>query len=154
MHPPSLERWEKIERAVLLVAAALLIGVPVIRISLGYGTPLQLLCIPFGIWCLWQTLFEDRLDGDAPSSRTEKLYAGTWLWIRRFVVGTVAIVFLALAAYVSFHFKEGDLPGVLIATALGFFALWIALFGAGRGQSMADDRSVHDKRRNRYKWWL
>jgi len=154
MNQPPLEHWEKIERASLLIAAALLIGIPVIRIGLGYGTPLQLLCVPLGLWCVWQAFFEDRLDGNKAPSVTERIFARTWLWFRRLVVGIVALGFLSFAAYGTLHFKEGDLLGILIAVALGCFALWVALFGAGRHQSMSDDLSVHLRRRHRYKWWV
>jgi len=154
MHQQPLEHWEKVERTALLIAAALLIGVPVIRFFLAYGTPLQLLFVPFGVWCLWQAFFEDRLDGNTPPSNTEKIFAGTWLWFRRLAVGTVAVMFFSLAAHGALHFREGDLGGVLITTALGFFALWVALFGGGRARSMSDDLSVHRRRRSRYKWWF
>jgi hypothetical protein len=154
MNQPPLERWEKIERASLLIVAALLILVPVIRVVFGYGTPVQLLWAPVGFWCVWQALFEDRLDGNTAPSVTERVIAGAWLWFRRIVLGTVALGFLCIAAYGTLHFKEGDLWVILIVAGLGCFALWVALFGAGRHQSMSDDLEEHLRRRRRYKWWV
>ncbi|HMW18288.1 MAG TPA: hypothetical protein PKN13_08065 [Accumulibacter sp.] len=129
----------------------MLIGVPLVRFSLGYGTLVQLVCIPFGVWCIWQAFFEDRLDGDQPPSRVEKGFAVVWLWLRRLVVGTVAFVFLGLAIHGAQSFKSGDLPGILIAAVLGLFALSIALFGGGRSRSVSDDLDIYRKRRDRYK---
>lgn len=90
-----LVNFERVERVVLSVAAVLLIGIPIIRILLGYGTLLQLLCVPFGIWCIWQAFFEGMLGGSAPLSTAEKIFAGMWLWIRRSLVGTVSAVFFS-----------------------------------------------------------
>ena len=146
-HSANLERWERIERFLLVVAAALLIGAPVVRFALGYGGFAQLLLAPFGLWCLWQACYEDRLDENTPPSTMERLLAFSWLWTRRLVVGLVGVAFLSIGIYGI----PGDVWAILTSLFLGVFALWVAFYGGGRRAYGVDVRKVYLKRKARYK---
>lgn len=153
-HPPKLERWERIERYLLVVAAALLIGAPIVRFVLGYGGLVQFLLTPFGLWCIWQAFYEDRLDDNTPPSKMEQLFAFSWLWARRLVVGGVGVVFLALGIDGILHPLPGDAWGILAAFLIGIFALWVAFYGGGRRAYGVDIVEVFRRRKERYKWTL
>ena len=151
--PAKLERWERVERVVLLSFAVLLIAGPIVRLSLGGGNFTQLLLLPFGIWCIWQALYEDRLDNQTQTTFLERLLAFAWLWTRRLVVGGVGVLFLAAGFLAWRSSAQGISLGIVAVLFLGVFALWVAFYGAGRARSMSDDREIHAKRKARYKWW-
>jgi hypothetical protein len=151
--PTKLERWERVERIVLLSFAALLIAGPIVRLSLGGGDFTQLLLLPFGIWCIWQAFFEDRLESGVPPSVGERLIATGWLWVRRLVLWAIGVplsVYSAIAVVGApdVHAALGPLGGLFI----GVFSIWVGAFGAGRATSTVDDLSVHSKRKRRYEW--
>jgi hypothetical protein len=151
--PTKLERWERVERVVLLSFAALLIVGPIVRLSLGHGDFIQLLFLPFGVWCIWQALYEDRLDDQTSTTFLERLLAFAWLWTRRLVVGGVGMLFLIMGFLVWRSSPQETILATVALLSLGVFALWVAFYGAGRSRSMSDDRAIHARRVARYKWW-
>ena len=150
--PAKLERWERVERVVLLSFAALLIGGPIVRFSLGGGGFMQFFLLPFGIWCIWQALYEDRLDDQTPTTLPERILAFAWLWTRRLVIGGVGVFFLASGFLAWRSSAQGISLGIVAVLFLGAFALWVAFYGAGRARSISDDRAIHARRKARYKW--
>lgn len=152
---PSRERWEVIERIVLLAATVFFLGSAAWlffvrpdpgRVFMGY-----LLSI-FAFWTAWQMLYEDKLGTSTPVTLGERVMAAIWILHRALAVGVVALVTL-VAAFREFTSVEPDRNflslAALIGLALGF--VWVAIFGAGRLKSMSDDRSVHNERVRRYK---
>lgn len=153
--PQPKERWEIIERVVLLAATTFFVGSAAWlflvrpdpgRVFMGY-----LLSI-FAFWTAWQMLYEDKLGTSAPVTRGERVMASIWILHRALAVGVVALVTL-VAAFREFTSEGPDSNflslAALIVLALGF--AWVAIFGAGRSKSMSDDRSVHNERVRRYK---
>ncbi len=106
----------------------------------------------FAFWTAWQMLYEDKLGTSAAVTRGERVMAAIWMLHRALAVGVVALVTLA-AAFRELTYAGLDsnfLPlAALIVLAGGF--VWVAIFGAGRSQSMSDDRRVHNERVRRYK---
>ena len=96
----SMERWEIIERYILLVvAASLLAGAGwlfFVRTNpeRATGGGALLLC---AYWAVWQALYEDKLGSSEPPSRGERLMMAMWIWGRRLVLGSISGL-LALGA--------------------------------------------------------
>ena len=152
-----MERWEHIERYVLLCLVAGLLGASAwfLFTREGVGRLLAIVPLPFAFWAFWQAFYEDRVTQRAPPTAGERFAAAAWLWFRRVTVGCVGAVF----AYAAFVFAQhavsaGDVATVAAVALLSAVAFWVALFGAGRQRSMSDDLSVHLERKARYKWWL
>jgi hypothetical protein len=151
-----MDHWEKIERYILLVAAAGLLSwsgwLLFVRASperiVGGGA--LLLC---AFWALWQALYEDRLGSSAPPTFGERVMASFWLWGRRLILGSISV----LLAFGTVHSAQNAMVFgdfwlvVLIGGSLSFFAGWVAVFGAGKSTSMSDDRNIHSERVRRYK---
>ena len=152
-----MERWEYIERYVLLCVFALLISASVWLLFTREGIGL-LLCIvplPFAFWSFWQALYEDRLTEQGQPTNGELLAASIWLWFRRLTVGSVGALLLSAAVALAIH--AASLREAAAVAALAFFSalvFWVALFGGGRERSMSDDLRVYLDRKARYKWWV
>jgi hypothetical protein len=150
-----MERWELIERYVLLVVAASLLGwsgwLFFVRTSperiVGGGALLLL-----AFWALWQALYEDRLGSSVPPTLGERVMVSLWLWGRRLMLGSISVL-LALGTLQSAQNAKvlGDFGLVMLLGFLSFIAGWVAVFGAGKSKSMSDDRSIHSERMRRYK---
>jgi hypothetical protein len=150
-----MQRWEIIEKYVLLFVAAGLLGwagwLFFVKTSLesATGGGVLLLC---AYWALWQALYEDKLGSSVTPSRGEKVMFGLWLWGRRLVLGSIS----ALFALGTWHAAQSanvlaDFGLVALFGFLSFVAGWVAVFGGGRSKSMSDDGSVHAERMRRYK---
>jgi hypothetical protein len=150
-----MHRWEIIEKYVLLLVAAGLLGwagwLLFVRTSpeRATGGGALLLC---AYWALWQALYEDKQGSSVPPSLGERVMMGLWLWGRRLVMGSIS----ALFALGTWHAAQranvlADYWLVALLGFLSFIAGWVAVFGGGRGTSMSDDRSVHAQRMTRYK---
>ena len=150
-----MERWEIIERNVLFVVAAGLLGWSAWLFFFKtnpekiVGGAFLLLC---AYWALWQALYEDKLGSAELPSRGERLMVAVWLWGRRFLLGGISVV-MGLGAW--YFGQSAQVPGDFgVISLFGFLSLmagWVAVFGAGRSKSMGDDRSVHKERMRRYK---
>ncbi|MCX9158574.1 hypothetical protein OPU71_20875 [Niveibacterium sp. 24ML] len=149
-----MERWEIIERRVLLAIAVLTIPVPLVRFVLGHGGAAQLLLLPVGLWASWQAIYENTEDPNRPPSAVERTAAQAWLWLRRLVCFGVAGVIVGLGVANFPPAEPKALWGLLLAVGLAFLAVWVGLFGAGNHTSLGDDREVHRQRKARYKWRL
>ncbi|WP_440110929.1 hypothetical protein [Acidovorax sp. BL-A-41-H1] len=150
-----MHRWEIIERYVLLLIAAGLLGwagwLFFVKTSpeRATGGGALLLC---AYWALWQAMYEDTLGSSVPPSLGERVMMGLWLWGRRLVLGSISALF-ALGAW---HVAQSadvlaDFGLIALFAVLSFGAGWVAVFGGGRSQSMTDDGSVHAERMRRYK---
>jgi hypothetical protein len=146
-----MERWELIERRVMLVAGFALLGVcawlAFVRAGPERFVWLALL-LPCTFWVFWQACFEDKLASGAPISTGERLMWASWLWSRRVALGAIAALFVvgAFRLFVSEAFGPAA-----VALFLAIAACWVAAYGGGRQQSVADDRGVHQERMKRYK---
>ena len=146
-----MERWEVIERRILVVVGVALLGVCVWLAFVRTGSErfawLALLA-PCTYWVFWQAFYEDKLKSDASPSRAERAMWASWLWSRRVVLGAVAALFGVGACRLLASNALGP------AAVLFFLAIvvgWVAVYGGGRHQSMSDDRRVHQERMRRYK---
>ena len=152
-----MERWEYIERYVLLCLVAVLLSTSAwfFFTREGIGLLLAIVPLPFAFWAFWQAFYEDRVTQRAPPTSGERFAASAWLWFRRITVGGVG----AVLAYAAFAFAQravsaGEVATIAALALLSAVAFWVALFGGGRQRSMSDDLSVHVERKARYKWWL
>lgn len=75
------------------------------------------------------------------------MYRG-WIWTRRVVLGTVALV-VASGAIVILA-MGGPLSAVVAMAAFSAISGWVAVYGGGRSQSFDDDRRTHRERARRY----
>jgi hypothetical protein len=146
-----MERWERIERYVLLV-----VGIALLSFCAWLGImqtgPERFVWIalltPCTFWVFWQALFEDKLKSGEPLSKTERVMWATWLWLRRVVFGTIAIAFGLCVAYLLI---KGEIRSAALLAFLSAIVAWVATYGGGHYQSMSDDRKVHEERMKRYK---
>lgn len=150
-----MDRWEIIERNALFLVATGLLGwsgwLFLVRASpeRATGGGALLLC---AFWALWQALHEDKLGSSEPSSSGERVMMSFWLWGRRLMLGSISALFALCAWHSARNAKVlGDFGLVALFGFLSFFAGRVAVFGAGRSKSMADDHSVHAARMRRYK---
>lgn len=150
-----MERWQLIERYVLLVVGVLLLGVvgwlAFFRSGVGRLAALALLA-PCTFWVFWQALYEDKLGSAEPPSTGERVMYGMWVWARRIFLGAIAISFavpsVATMTWATTLHHDG------LAALLAFLSWivgWVAMFGSGKQKSMLDDRAVHRERTQRYK---
>lgn len=147
-----MERWEVIERFVLIVIAALLVVLGLWLLLFRSGPErfawLALL-IPCIFWLFWQALYEDDLESTLPPSSGEYLLAFIWFWSRRLVIGVISVMCAAGCVYALVG-PNKNIEGALACGVVSFFAGWIALFGGGKKMSMSDDLRIHGQRRSRY----
>lgn len=146
-----MERWEVIERRVMVVAGVALLGVcawlAFVRTGPERFAWLALL-LPCTYWVFWQAYFEDKLVSGAPVSKGERAMWASWLWSRRVALGAVAVLF-AVGAF-RLLVSEAFVPAAVLLF-LAIAACWVAAYGGGRQQSVSDDRRVHQERMKRYK---
>ena len=153
--PQPKERWEIIERLVLLAATICFVGSAAwlffvgpdpVRVFSGYMLSI------LAFWTVWQMLYEDRLGTSEPVTWGERVMAAIWMVHRALAVGVVGLVTLVVAILELTSIRAGSdlwFFGALFFLAVG--AGWVAIFGAGRSKSISDDRSVHNERVRRYK---
>jgi hypothetical protein len=101
-------------------------------------------CMLLAFVFVWMGWWDDAVNDNAEPSRTERIAATTWLWTRRILCWSAALIFLGLAVSMIF----------ISVLALGGISIWVGLKGGGHAQSMSDDASVHAERRKRYGWWF
>lgn len=134
--------------AVLMVARAY----PVITPPDMFFAGLVFLLAVLFIWMGW---WDDAVNDSAEPSWLERSVATGWLWLRRIVCWTAALVFLGTAAtLLADGIEVGQVPFFLIAVLLGMLLIWVGLKGSGRMRSLGDDAPVHAERRKRYGWWF
>ena len=144
-----MEKWEVIERRVLLVLGCCLL------VAIGWlvstATAGRLVAAGFltlcAYWAFWQALYEDRLGSNAPVTRGELSLYRVWTWGRRLILSAIAGVFL----YMAFQFAHVNVGIAILVTCLGLMSAWVGWFGGGRLKSLADDRRVYNERKERYK---
>jgi hypothetical protein len=104
---------------------------------------------------VWMGWWDDAVnDNDAPSW-IERTAAGIWLWTRRILCWSAALVFWGFAATMLVEGVElQHVPIFLAVVAFGAMAIWVGLKGGGHSQNMGDDAAVHAERRKRYGWWF
>jgi hypothetical protein len=150
-----MERWQLIERYVLLATGAVLLAFGVWLAFFGSGIErfaVLVLLVPCIYWVFWQALYEDKLGTEEPPSTGERVMHAVWVWARRIFLGGISAAF-ALAGVLSLRWGStlhhyGIAALVFLLSAM---AGWVAIFGAGTKKSMLDDRSVHRARTERYK---
>lgn len=104
---------------------------------------------------VWMGWWDDAVNDNAEPSRIERIAAATWLWTRRILCWSAALVFLGLAVSMIFTGVELEhVPVFVLVLALGGMSLWVGLKGGGHARSMGDDAAVHAERRKRYGWRL
>ena len=96
-----MERWEIIERWVLVVVAAGML------LAIGWcawtgDSPSRwfgLLFLPLAFWALWQAFFEDNASGIDEPKLPERAMAGSWLVFRRVIAWGMALFFARARAW-------------------------------------------------------
>jgi hypothetical protein len=148
-----VERWEIIERCVLVVAGACMLVIVGRFFFVGVWHPVVLLLVPIAAWALWQAFFEDKLHSAELPTATERVFALAWLWSRRIVLWAVGLILggLSLVGLSGAHGLQ-SLVGPLVGLTVAGLALWVGAFGAGHQKSTSDDLRVHLARRKRYRW--
>lgn len=145
-----MERWEIIERWVLVaVGIALIAFCAWALVYAQRGIIVLLLLPPVIFWVFWQAFYEDNQGTSEPVSGAERAMYDTYLWARRLVLGGIALA-LGAAAF-GMALAGMDLTAILLVGGLALFTGWVALFGAGRSKSMSDDLQTHRERRKRYR---
>lgn len=89
-----MERWEIVERKVLVVVGIALIALAVWLTTDTESVLFTVLLAPVIFWVFWQAFFEDKRDSTKPVSGAERLLYGTYLWVRRLVLGGCALLLL------------------------------------------------------------
>jgi hypothetical protein len=144
-----MERWEIVERRILVAVGLALIALSAWLVMDGERAFFVVLLAPIIFWVFWQAFFEDKLGSTEPVSAAERHMYGTYLWVRRLVTGGIALLLLVLAIAA---FKMAlDLTAILLLAGLSLFVGWVAIFGAGRAKSMVYDLRIHRERRERYR---
>lgn len=145
------ERWEELERYVLLAVGLCLLACAIWLLVFS-GNPARLaflvLLLPCLFWVVWQALYEDKLGTAEPVSVGERFMHGTYLWVRRIVLGATSILFGFLTWYAA---QQGAVLSALFCAALTFVAGRVAMYGGGVHKSMSDDVAVDRQRTDRYK---
>jgi len=144
-----MERWEIVERRILVAVGIALIALAVWLATDTESVLFTVLLAPVIFWVFWQAFFEDKRDSTKPVSGAERLLYGTYLWVRRLVLGGCALLLLGLAI-VAFKMSQ-DLTTTLLIVGLSMFVGWVAIFGAGDEKSASDDLRIHHERRKRYR---
>lgn len=144
-----MERWEIVERRILVVVGIALIALAVWLATDTESVLFTVLLAPVIFWVFWQAFFEDKRGSSESASGAERLLYGTYLWVRRVVLGGCALLLVVLAI-VAFKTSQ-DLTSILLIAGLSMFVGWVAIFGAGEEKSMSDDLRIHRERRKRYR---
>ncbi len=144
-----MERWEVVERRVLAVVGIALIALDVWLATDTESVLFAVLLVPIIFWIFWQAFFEGKRGSTEPVSGAERMLYGTYLWVRRLVLGGCALLLLVLAI-VAFKMSQ-DLTTTLLIAGLSVFVGWVAIFGAGEEKSISDDLRIHRERRKRYR---
>ena len=151
-----MERWEQIERYVLVIFAVAMAGWSAwfLITERGLRQMLALPPLPFAFWALWQAFYEDKLESEQPPTASERAMALLWVVVRRLVLGSVGLCFAvaAIATVGTISSADGILAW-LLCLALACSAFWVAWFGAGREKSATDDVTIYRARRRRYSKW-
>ncbi len=146
-----MERWEIIERRVLVVVGAAMLAICMWLAFVQSGPERVVwlaLLVPCTYWVFWQAFFEDKLQSGAPVTWAERVMWLSWLWLRRVALGTIAALFAAGA----FHLAAGNALGAAaLLFVLAIVVAWVAAYGGGRHKSAVDDRRIHNERVDRYK---
>ena len=145
-----MERWELIERSVLLTVGTglLLLAGWLLFFRNGLETVAWLVLLaPCIFWVFWQALFEDRLDSQGSPNQGERTMFWLWICVRGFILGGASLL-LAFAAW--FAWQENRLGMLTLCAVLAFVSGWVAAFGGGKFTSMSDDRRIHGQRMKRY----
>jgi hypothetical protein len=112
-------------------------------------------CMLLAFVFVWMGWWDDAVNDNAEPSRTERIAATTWLWTRRILCWSAALIFLGLAVSMILTGVVLERATVFFSVlALGGISIWVGLKGGGHAQSMSDDASVHAERRKRYGWWF
>ena len=144
-----MERWEVMERRVLIAVGIVLISLSAWLVMDGERAFFAILLAPIIFWVFWQALFEDKSNSNEPVSGAERLMHGAFLWTRRLVIGGIALVLAAMAFKLA---RDGmGLTSILLPAGLSVFAGWVSIFGAGRAKLMSDDLQVLRERQKRYR---
>ncbi|MBB4224281.1 hypothetical protein [Variovorax guangxiensis] len=113
------------------------------------------ICILLAFVFVWMGWWDDAVNDNAEPGRTERIAATTWLWTRRLLCWSAALVFLGVAVSMIFTGVALERATVFFSVlALGGMSLWVGLKGGGHVKSMSDDAAVHAERRKRYGWWF
>lgn len=113
------------------------------------------ICILLAFVFVWMGWWDDAVNDNAEPSTIERTVATTWLWMRRVLCWSAALVFLGVAVSMILNGVVLEhMPVFLIVLALGGMSLWVGLKGGGHVRSMGDDAAVHAERRKRYGWWF
>jgi hypothetical protein len=146
-----MERWEVVERCILVMVGVALLGfcawLGFVRTGPERFAWLALLT-PCTYWVFWQAFYEDKLKSGEPPSRAERAMWTTWLWSRRVALGGIAVLFGVGAFYLLANGAVG--PAALLFF-LAAIAAWVAVYGGGRHKSISDDRAAHQERMKRDK---
>jgi len=146
------ELWEIFERWLLRVAGVAFLGMSVWLFLTHRSEPARIaggiLLLPCSFWAFWQLLHERKLGTDVPVSGSERAMYRGWIWVRRLLLGAVAIASASGALVVIA--LDGPLSAAAALIVFSAFSGWVAAFGGGRSQSFDDDRRVHRERAGRY----
>lgn len=143
-----MDRWEMIERRVLVAVGIVLVAFTGWLIFESEQPGFFVFMPPVIFWIFWQAFFEDRLQEGRPVTIAERVLYVAYLWARRVLLGCVAF---ALALCAIFAFQQAQFLVALCLSAAAAGITWVALFGAGRSDSAVDDLPVFRERRDRYR---
>ena len=73
-----MERWEVMERRVLIAVGIVLVSLSAWLVMDGERAFFAILLAPIIFWVFWQAFFEDKLGSNEPVSRAERLMHGTF----------------------------------------------------------------------------
>lgn len=147
----ATERWEVVERCVLLAVGTALVALAVWFAAHGAGAEVALglmFIAPIAFWVAWQMLYEDKRESPEPPSKGERVMHATGLWTRRIAFGAMAGLFaFGCAAALLWDEEAGAaMAGLSLFILLG----WAAFHGAGRHRSLKQALRVRRQRDERY----
>lgn len=96
-------------------------------------------------------------------STSESVIASSWLWFRRVVSFSGAVLFLVGAVWFPIYgnpFRAGEhltflegIVAILFILALAALCVWVGIFGQGVSpRDWRDDVALHHENRRRYHW--
>lgn len=94
------------------------------------------------------------------ASKTEKVLATVWLWIRRLVCFLAAFLCLCGSLYAFYCVWTGaffamTIVGMAAGVAFGYIFLHYGMYGSGFSRfNFSEDKPVHEQRKKRYGWRL